>query len=120
VTKHLSENLIDLSRRRLRAHAAAKLGLNHGERGLDVRPLVVVLQEFFAVIGEEIEQPMPKSAALMGLPIHSMGSAVRLERDERIGTRRVNRVKVSVSDVGAVSGDCLKSKPLGGRLEEGG
>jgi hypothetical protein len=65
VAEDLTENLVDLGSRRLRANARAKLGFDHGERGLAMRPLVVVLEELFAVIAiflvsvgdAEVQQP---------------------------------------------------------------
>jgi hypothetical protein len=43
----LAEHLIDHGVVRRTQNSIAELGLDHGERGLDVAPLVIVLQQLF-------------------------------------------------------------------------
>ena len=60
MAKDLAENLVRLGDRSLRANTSAELGLNHGEGRLDVRPLVVVRAELFALIHEQMERFGPQ------------------------------------------------------------
>lgn len=126
MAKDLTKNLVDLRDRSLRPNAGSKLGLNHVERSLHVRPLVVVLEEFFAVIGEEFKHTTPqfptlgRGATIPGLaPIGSSGIMVGLEGDEREGSCGVDSLKVGVANITTISGDRLDSEPLSGCIEEG-
>lgn len=125
MAEDLAQNLVDLRGRRLSANAGAKLGLNHVERRLHIRPLVVVLKELFAMISEEVVHTLPPSAALWGnaprlSPIRSAGVVVRLERDKRKRTRVDDSIEVGVGDISAVSGDGLDAEPLRRGVEERG
>lgn len=42
MTQHLTKRFVDHSNVRLGPQAVPKLALHHGERGFDVRPLVVI------------------------------------------------------------------------------
>lgn len=75
MAKDFAQKLVDLGDRRLRAKPRPELGLNHVERRLDIRPLVIVRQELLTAIAEKMERPLPY-----------LGSAVSLER------RRARRV----------------------------
>lgn len=128
MTKDLRENLVDLRGRRLGANARTKLGLDHMERGFHVRPLMVVLKELFAVIGEEVEGASPKGAARGRIAAGPVLSVVRsapvsligLEGNQREGSSGVDSFEVGVADIGTISGDRLDGEPPGGRLEERG
>src|SRR5580700_5627740 len=127
MTEDLCENLIDLGGRRLGANARAELGLYHREGGLHVRPLMVVLEEFFAVIGEKVKHTLPEGSALRGvapLPVprlaRSRGVVVGLKRNQRERARRVDSIEVVVTDICAVGSEGLNGEPLSGRVEEGG
>src|ERR1700733_1294778 len=127
VAEHLAQNLVDLRGRRLSANARAELGLNHVERRFYIRPLMVVLEEFFAVVGEKVEHALPEGATIgrvTALPVlglvRPVGSAAGLKRNERKRARRVDSVEVVVADIGAVGSEGLNGEPLSRRLEEGG
>ena len=45
MTENLTKRLVSHRNIGLAAQAVAKLALNHAERGLDIRPLVVALQK---------------------------------------------------------------------------
>ena len=48
-----------MSSQGFRAHPAPELRLDHGESGLDIGSLVVLLQEFVAVLIEELKMAIP-------------------------------------------------------------
>ena len=58
MTQNLTQNLIDLSDRSLGSYRTLELALNHGEHGLDVRPLMIVSQEGFLIVVVEVPQPV--------------------------------------------------------------
>ena len=64
MTEHLRQGFVDDGRWALAANAPAELRLDHGERRLDIRALVVVREEF--VTGEVVQVPhaLPNLAAL--------------------------------------------------------
>lgn len=128
VAEDLRENLIHLRGRRLGANSRAELGLNHMERGFHVRPLMVVLKELFAIIGEEVESASPQSPARGRVAARPVLSVVRsspvpligFEGNQREGSSGVDGFEIGVSDIGSISGDRLDGEPLSGRLEERG
>ena len=127
MAKNLGENLVDLGGRSLSADAASKLGLNHVEGGLDIRPLMVVREELLAVIGEKLVHPTPQLPASLSdatvsrlAPIAASGVVVRLEGYQRKRTRANDSVEVGVADIALVGRDGLDVETLGGRLKERG
>lgn len=119
VAEDLGQNLVDLRRGRLGANPRAKLSLNHRKGRFHIRPLVVVLQEFFAVLGEEVVEITPPSAALWGPSVDAAADAVRLERDKRERADATNGVDILMAEISLVGRDLFDRKPLCGRLEEG-
>lgn len=127
VTQDLAQNFVDLSGRRLSTDAGSELGFNHMERRFHIRPLVVVLKEFFAIVGKELKHSPPqlaaarRNAAVAGFaPIPASGVVVRLKRNKRKRTSASNSLKVGVADIAAISGDSLNVEPLLGGGEERG
>ena len=125
--KNLSKNLVDLRGRRLGANAGSKLGLNHVERRFHIRPLMVVREEFLAVVGEKLVHFAPQLPAALGdaaartlVPIAPSGVVVSLEGYQRKRASAGDSVKVGVADIALVSGDGLDLKSLGGPVEERG
>lgn len=92
MAKDFTENLVHLSDFRFRADARSELGFNHGERCLDVRPLVVVRQELLTAIHEQTEHFRPKSAS--ALRVKTVGF-----RSGRVFLKRnVSRRSVSIGE----------------------
>lgn len=127
MTKNLGENLVDLRVGRLGADAGAKLGLNHVEGRLHIRPLMVVREEFLAVVREKLVHLAPQFPTALGdaavrtlAPVAASGVVVALEGYQRKRTRAGDSVKVGVADVPLIGGDGLDVETLGGRLEERG
>ena len=60
MTENLTKSLIDLRRSRFAAERNTELRLDHVERSLDIRPLVIVSQKFFAVQIVKMEHAIPQ------------------------------------------------------------
>ncbi len=75
VAQDLAKSLVDLPGVALGAQVAPELALYHRVGGLDVAPLVVVLQERLALVHEQVVHLRPHGG-FGGL------HGVRLERDE--------------------------------------
>lgn len=61
VTKYLAQRLIDLRGHGLTPQPLAELRFDHMECGFHVRSLVIVAQEFFAVLHVEMVHAIPQS-----------------------------------------------------------
>jgi hypothetical protein len=59
VAQHLTQHFIHLTPFALAPNRTADLRFEHRERGLDARPLVVVLHELFALVHEQIVNLRP-------------------------------------------------------------
>src|SRR5438093_4281955 len=113
MAQHLGQRLVDLGGLALAPERVAKLPLDHAERGLDVRSLVVVGQELVAAVHEIAEHlfPGPEPAAPGG---------VRLERDERLTADPRDSVGVANAAVRLVGGYLTDGEILGGGVHERG
>lgn len=60
MTKHLTQGFVDLRGQSLTAKSLTKLCFDHVKRSFEVGPLVIVRQEFFAVVIVEFQHPSPK------------------------------------------------------------
>jgi len=109
MAQDFAEKLIHLSDRRFRANARAELGLDHGERRLDVRPAVVVRQELVAAIHPEEIHPAPQLRA-RPLALRIEGNRVRLEWDERERAGAVDRDHVGAGKVRFVGGEHIDAE----------
>ena len=63
MAEHLAQRLVDHRNIRLAAKAISEFPLHHGERGLDIRPLVIVLQELRPPELEIVIHLRPRPAA---------------------------------------------------------
>jgi hypothetical protein len=91
MAKHLAKKLVDLSDRRLGAKPRSELGLNHGEGRFDVRPLVVVRQEFLAAIAEQMKRPLPNLGSSVPFERRRASYAARFTATMPARTNRVRR-----------------------------
>ena len=60
VTEHLAQCLVDLRGQRLAAKSLPELRLDHVKRRFHVGPLVIMRQEFFAVVIVEFQHSGPE------------------------------------------------------------
>ena len=60
MAKNLAENLVNLSGRTLGPDRTAKLGLNHREGSLDIRPLVIVGKKRISIEVVEMPHALPE------------------------------------------------------------
>lgn len=60
VTEHFTKCFVDLRGHGFTSESLTKLRLDHVERSLDIGSLVVVSQEFFAVVVVEPKHPSPE------------------------------------------------------------
>jgi len=127
MTENLGENLVHLRGGRLSANAGAELGLDHMEGRLHIRPLIVVREEFLAIVREKLVHLAPQLPATLGdaavrpfAPVAATGIVVRLEGYQRKRASTGDSVEVGVADVALVSGDGLDLETLSGRLKERG
>src|SRR3990170_5056898 len=75
MAEHLGERFVDLSRVALAPQRVAKLPLNHAERALDVRPLVVVGEEVLAPVEEVAERFGPRATPPATGPVCALARA---------------------------------------------
>src|ERR1700761_3665990 len=90
VADDLAENLVHLSDWRLGSNGRAKLRLNHREGALDVRTLVIALQELAPIELVKVEHLAPQFRTFTG--------RVALERNVRNRPGVHNHLQVSLTD----------------------
>jgi hypothetical protein len=114
VRKHLTESLINLRGFGLTSQAVTELCLDHTERPLDVRPLVVLLEEPFLIVGIIVEHPTPESAFAFPItPLVLVRSlchcvlrrAIHLERNVGHGVVVYYRLQIVSREIRLVCGD---------------
>lgn len=118
MAKHFTENLINLSSRGLSPNRTPEFPFNHGEGGLDIRPLMVMLQERLTVEVVEVPHPIPEAVELMMVVAHTGG--VDLEGDVSCATDSLNRMQVTPVGVGFVGAYLVNRECLGGLLDQSG
>ena len=111
MTKHLAQDLVDLSGRRLGPNCTAEFSLYHREGSLDIRPLVVMLQEGFPVEVVEVPHPVPQAVKLVMVVSHA--GRVDLEGDKRRSALSLNSPQVAPVGVRLVSRDLVDVECLG-------
>src|SRR3990167_7071263 len=119
VAEHLRQRLIDLGRLGLAAERVAKLSLDHAERALDVRPLVVVGDEFLAAI-EEVTEHLAPCATAPRPTVPALPGVRALERDERRPAVASNRVGVDDCSVPLIGRDFSDGEGLGRGVDQRG
>src|SRR5260370_42338855 len=92
MTEYLTKNFIDHSNIGLAPQAVAELSLHHRERGLDVRPLVVMLQKLFTLELEVMKRFIPNTTPIVA-------SGVRFESDKRLGSDALNSLKIHAGGI---------------------
>lgn len=95
---------------RLAANRVAKLRFHHTESALDVRPLVVVLQELFAAQTEVVER-LRKQAT-------DSARGMAPERDVGLGLMLRNGLEVHFAGIRLVGRQLANREVLGGRVEK--
>src|SRR5437764_162562 len=69
MTQHLAECFVDLRGFGFTSQPFPKLCLNHRKGCFDVRPLVIVHQEFFALEAVEVEKLLPEIIAPLNVDV---------------------------------------------------
>jgi hypothetical protein len=110
MAKHLAQNLIDLSNWSLGPDRTPELCLYHGEGGLDIRPLVVMLQESIPIEVVEVPHPVPQPVKLVMVVSHASG--VGLKGDKSRSALSLNRPQVLPAGVGFVCGNLVDIESL--------
>ncbi len=100
VSNELEQQLVGLRRLGARANKVTELPLDRAERALDVRTLMVDLQEVATVEAEEMPQLVPRL-------VRRGANAVRLERDHGRNTESCRKRHVAVRGVGLVAKDAF-------------
>src|ERR1700683_1493399 len=105
VCDDLAQNLVHLTDFGLGANRVPKLALDHGEHGLDVRPLVVVGQEGVSLVGEKVLHLVEDAhGAWQGRLNGSKGRDVAAEGDVGRSACVLNRLHVLLGAVRLVGG----------------
>jgi hypothetical protein len=118
MTQNLAKDFVDLSDRGLSPDSTPELALNHIERGLNIRPLVVVLQKGFTVEAVEMVHATPQPVKLMVAVL--LSRCVGLEGDIGYATHRLNCVEIALDGVGFVGGYLVDGEGLGGLVDQSG
>ena len=105
MAKNLAKNFINLSDRGFSSNRSPELGLNHGEGGLHIRPLVIMSQESIPIEVVEVPHAIPETVKLMMIVSHA--SRIDLEGDISRATLRLNGMEISPVGVGFVSRDFI-------------
>src|SRR5580704_2459436 len=113
MTEHFAENFVNHCHIGLAPQAIAELSLHHRERGLDVRPLVVVLQKLFPLELKVVKCFVPNAA-----PIVAPG--IRFESNEWFGSDGLNSLKVCTGGIPFVGADFGDLKVLRSRVHKSG
>src|SRR5260370_15986265 len=98
MTEQFRDNFIDHSNIGLAPQAVAELSLHHRERGLDVRPLVVMLQKLFTLELEVMKRFIPNTTPIVA-------SGVRFESDKRLGSDALNSLKIHAGGISLIGGN---------------
>ena len=96
VSEHLQQDFVDLCNACSAAHRVPEHALDSGEGRLRVRPLVVRLQEFFAMQDEETKELIPSLG-------RRRADRIALERDERFCTFTDGQFEIRVGAIYALS-----------------
>jgi len=97
MTENFAERFVDHRNIGLAAKAISELTLHHGERGLDVAALVIVLQKLIAPELEVMIHPLPRPTAIPPM----MGS----ERDERRSSKCGDSLCIALTGIALVRRD---------------
>lgn len=111
MAKHFAQDLVDLGGRGLSPNRTPELGFYHREGGLDIRPLVVMLQKGIPIEVVEVPHPVPQAVKLV--VVVSPASRVGLERDESCPALSLNRPQVSSVGICLVSRHLIDVEGLG-------
>jgi len=117
MAEYLTKDFVDLSDRRFRPHKVAKLSFYHRERGLYVRPLVVMLHKDFPVEAVEMPHSVPQAIISCRGTSHSPGIA--LEGNITRATRSLDCVKITTAGISSVRRHLVDSECLGGFFQQG-
>ena len=96
VGEGFAENLVHLSIVHLGSNRTTQLSLHSTECALNIRPLMIVLQELILLVVEEMLELPPL--------LRSITCRVDLERNVRDSSNRRNHVEVIIAQVGFVGG----------------
>src|SRR5258708_953894 len=98
MTEYLTKNFVDHSNIGLAPQAVSELSLHHRERGLDVRPFVVMRQKLLAPIWEVMNHLAPGPAPVMF-------ACVRFKSDERCSSEFRNHVDICSRRIPFIGGN---------------
>src|SRR5260370_13289961 len=113
MTQYLTKNFVDHRNVSLAKQAVAELSLHHGERGFNVRPLMVVLQKLFPFELEVVKRLVPNATPVVA-------SRVRFESDKRLGSDGLDSFKVRARGIPFVGRDFGDLKVLRRGVNESG
>ena len=111
MAKNLTKNLIDLSYGSFSPNSTTELGFNHGESSFDVRPLVIMAQEYFPI--KVVEVPHSSPETVKPVMMVCLTSGVGFEGDKRCSAHNLNRFEIASVGVGFVSTHFIDVKYLG-------
>jgi hypothetical protein len=117
MAEHLAQDLVDLGGWVLGPNRTPELCLYHGEGGLHVRPLVIMLQEGLTVEVVVVPHPVPQAVVAGRWASHPPG--VALEGNVGRSARSLDCVKVAPAGIGLVRRHLVDGECLGGLVQQG-
>jgi len=97
MTKHFTQNFIDLSGRGFSPNRTTELGFNHREDCLYIRPLMVMLEEGFSIEAKIVPHLIPQAVKSRCCTSHSFG--ITLKGNISCPTYGLDCVKIATAGI---------------------